>query len=51
MIAVNSPDLNLPLTPFSIVLNPRLRPSDTEYDMSLNVISTGGRFGKCVNVT
>lgn len=51
IIAVNSLDRNLPLTPLSIVLKPRFRPSDTEYDISVNEISTGGRFGKCVRVT
>lgn len=47
-MAVNSPDLNLPLTPFRIVLYPRPLPSETEKDKSMNCMSIGGLFGKCV---
>ena len=46
IIAVSSPLRNLPDTPFNIVLKPRRRPSDTEYEISVNSISTGGRCGK-----
>jgi hypothetical protein len=51
IIAVSSPDRNLPFTPLSIVLKPLRRPSETEYEISLNEMSTGGRFGRCVSVT
>lgn len=51
IIAVNSPDRNNPLTPFNIVLYPFRRPSDTENLMSSNLTSTGGHFGRFVNVT
>lgn len=50
MMAVKSPARNFPFTHFSIVLYPRLRPSDTEYDKSLNCKSTSGLLGRCVNV-
>lgn len=51
MMAVSSPDRQAPFTAFRIVLKPRARPSDTEYEMSANEIPTGGRFGRCVSVT
>lgn len=48
MMAVSSPDLNVPLMHLSKALYPRFLPSLTEYDRSENSMSTGGRFGKCV---
>lgn len=51
IMAVSSLDRNKPLTPFSIVLYPLRRPSETENEISLKATSTGDHFGKCVNVT
>lgn len=51
MMAVSSPERHDPFTAFKIVLKPRERPSGTEYEMSVNEMPTGGRFGRCVRVT
>lgn len=51
MMAVSSPLRNLPETLFSMVFKPRLRPSETEYEISANSMSTGGRCGRCDSVT
>lgn len=51
IMAVSSPDRHVPFTALTMVLKPRLRPSDTEYEISVNEMVTGGRFGKCVSVT
>lgn len=49
MMPVSSPDLNFPFTHFNIVLYPLFLPSDTEYDKSMNWMSTDGLLGKCVS--
>lgn len=50
IIAVSSPDLNVPFIHLSKALYPRFLPSLTEYERSENSMSTGGRLGKCVSV-
>lgn len=47
MMAVICPLRNFPETLFKIVLKPRKCPSGTEYEISQNSMSTGGRCGRC----
>lgn len=51
IMAVNSPERKSPPTPFRMRFNSFRFGSGTEYEMSLNATSTGGHFGRCVNVT
>lgn len=50
-MATISLERNFPFIPLRMVLNPLVRPSETEYEIFRNSMSTGGRFRRCVSWT